>query len=83
MGIKGSLPSHLRHLQLHPTDVFNVLRHVLVNGVHRVAHRLEVIQDLLKESHPLLLSGSLRNQLLRCQLLIELNHVDIPLAPSP
>ena len=25
MGLKGSLPSHLRHLQLHPTDVLNLL----------------------------------------------------------
>ena len=82
MGLEGSLPSHLQHLQLHPTDVFNMLRCVLANAVHRVAHRLEVVQDLLEKSRPLLLSGRLRNQLRCCQLLIELNHVDIPLTPS-
>ena len=83
MGLEGSLPLHLRHLQLHPTDVFNMLHRVLANAVHHVAHHLEVIQDLLKESRPLLLSGSLRNQLQCCQLLIKLNHVDIPPTPWP
>ena len=83
MGLKGSLPSHLQHLQLHLIDVFNVLHCVLANTVHRVAHHLEVIQDLLKELCPLLLLCSLRNQLRCCQLPIELNHVNIPLAPWP
>ena len=83
MGFEGSLPSHLRHLQLHPTDVLNMLRHILTDTIHRVTHCLEVIQDLLEELRPLLLSCGVRNQLQRCQLLIELNHVDIPLVPWP
>ena len=66
MGLEGSLPSHLRHLRLRLTDVFNVLRRILVNAIHRVTHHLEVIQDLLKKSCPFLLLGSLGNQLRRC-----------------
>ena len=83
MGLEGSLPSHLQHFQLHPTDVFDMLRHVFVNLVHQVAHLLEVLTDLLEELSPLLLSCCLRNQLRCRQLQIELNHIDIPLAPSP
>ena len=56
MRLEGSLPSHLQHLQLHPTNVFDVLCRILVDVVHQVAHLLEVIADLLKELSPLLLS---------------------------
>ena len=38
---------------------------VLANAVHRVAHRLEVVQDLLEKPRSLLLSGCLRKQLRR------------------
>ena len=63
MGLKGSLPSHLQHLQLHLTDIFNMLRHILVDLIHRVTHFLEVVADFLEELCPLLLSCHLRNQL--------------------
>ena len=83
MRLEGSLPSHLRHLQLHLTDVFNMLRHILANDIHQVAHLLEVVKNLCEELCPLLLLGCLRNQLRRCHPHIVLNHVDIPLVPSP
>ena len=83
MGLKGSLPSHLQHLQLHPTDVFDVLQCILTDVIHQVAHLLEVITDLLEELCPLLLPWHLRNQLHSCQQWIMLNNVNIPLTPSP
>ena len=66
MGLEGSLPTHLQHFQLHPTNVFDIPQRVLANLIHRITHLLEVLADLLEEPSPLLLSCCLRNQLRHC-----------------